>query len=83
MNNTDNADTNRILFSSSDEAQPRQLRYIDKNTPSYFQSSALPSNISSLIQSEQKDREICTQIVAVCLILLIIMIFLVWLERRK
>ena len=68
---------------SESGAEPRQVRYVDPETKPRFRTSALPPNNSELITAEQEDRALFMQSMTIGILLIIIVLFLVWLEREK
>ena len=88
MNQTDNMESNNSSAPLNNEsrtgsgAEPRQVRYVDPEAKPHFRTSALPPNNSELITAEQEDRTLFMQSMTIGILLIIIVLFLVWLERR-
>ena len=83
MSNADNNDTGRVFNVPDDGIQPREVRYVDQETPARFRTSALSQNNSYLIRAEQEDRSLFAQTMAIVLIIIIIILCIVRLERGK
>ena len=83
MSNTDNSNANRVFEVPDNGIQPREVRYVDQETPARFRKSALPPNNSRLINAEQEDRALFAQAMALGLIIIIIVLCIVRLERGK